>query len=253
MNRTVRTTQKHRITQEQREPMTTFKTRGLVLREYESGESDKRILLLCKGHGRLVVHARGARKVKSKFLAASQMLTYGDYVIVDGKHKQFLSLAQAEVIENFYPIRQDYDKLCYAQNILDVCEKTIPQNTPCDELLRLALKALQHISYNKMAPEQIVRVFLFRFFLFYGIAPEMECCSSCGDTLGTSALFGREGLFCLHCQSPEAIPLSKAAQSAIRHILTSDLKSAFLFEVEETVLDELGYAAQIYWRGHFQN
>lgn len=237
--------------------MTTFKARGLVLREYEAGESDKRIVLLCVGRGRLPVYARGARKAKSKFLAASQMLTYGDYVIADGG--RFYSMSQAEVIEGFYSIRRDYDKLCHAQYILEVCEKTVPDNTPCDNLLKLALKALQHISGRVAGPEitpgQAVRVFLFRFFLFYGLAPEMDCCCLCDGKLDSAALFCDEGMVCRSCQKYKEgktrIPLSISAQEAVRHILRSDVSRAFMFRAQASVLDELEMAAQLCWFGHF--
>ena len=236
--------------------MNTFKTKGLVLREYEAGESDKRLVLLCKGAGLLMVYARGARKAKSKFLAASQMLTYGDYVLADGK--QFVSVAQADVIENFYPIRQDYTRLCYAQYVLEICEKIIPGRTPCDELLRLLLKTLQHISKDTPGA---VSVFLFRFFLFNGLEPEMNCCCFCGeveppDNDGVFGFFCDEGMLCRGCKkrgvSKACMPLSYSARQAVRYILESDLRQAFLFSADEDVLEELVKASRLCFLGHFQ-
>ena len=236
--------------------MTSVKTKGLVLREYAAGESDKRITILCKGHGRLVTYARGARKAKSKFLALSQMLTYGDYILADGGN--FLSLAQGQIIENFYPIRQDYISLCHAQYVLEICDKTIPERTPCDELLRLALKALQHISKQIIAPRQAVCVFLFRFFLFCGLEPEMSCCCLCGEAANNFTVFCDEGMICCDCYkgkdtfySKMSTPLSSVAQKTIRHILSADINVAFMFRVQDTVLDELALAGQLYWKRHF--
>jgi len=234
--------------------MTTFKVRGLVLREYEAGESDKRLSILCKGRGRLMIYARGARKAKSKFLAASQILTYGDYIIADGRN--FLSMAQAEVIENFYPIRQDYDLLYYAQYVLEVCEKTIPDRTPSDDLLLLAIKTLQHISKQKIIPYQSIQVFLFRFFLFYGLAPEMECCALCGTPAASGGqsdgMFCDEGIVCGRCLHHKTnMPLSIPAQEALRHILSTDLNHSFMFQAKEAVLNELAKAARLCWLGHF--
>ena len=229
--------------------MTAFKARGLVLREYEAGESDKRIMLLCKSHGRIMVYARGARKQNSKFMAVSQLLTYGDYIIADGK--QFLSLTQAEVIESFYAIRQDYDKLCHAGYVLEICEKTIPERTNCDEILRLALKTIQHINGEVIAPKLAVHVFLFRFFLINGIAPEMDCCCICGGDLNSSGLFCYEGMICHSCRGPKGMPLSLAAQEGVRHILKSDMNKTFLFRAGEAVINEIVLAALLCWTNHF--
>lgn len=243
--------------------MDTFKARGLVLRESESGESDKRITLLCVNRGRLTVYARGARKVKSKFLAASQPLTYGDYIIADGG--RFYSLNQAEVIEGFYPIREDYNKLCHAHYVLEICEKAVPDRAPCDALLKLALKTLQHISSSVITPSQAVDVFLFRFFLFNGIAPEMGCCCVCGgetenmsdSTLDNTALFCDEGMVCSKCQSDleinsdTHISLSQNAREALRHMLSAELNQAFMFRASESVHEELALAGQLCWAKHF--
>ena len=238
--------------------MTKFKTKALVLREYEAGESDKRLLLLCKGKGRILVYARGARKAKSKFLAVSQMFTYGDFVLVDGR--QFYSLSQAAVIESFYPIRQDYSRLSYAQYIFEICEKAVPDHTPCDELLQLVLKTLQHISGQKdTSCKQALCVFLFRFFLYYGLAPEMACCCLCGAACDNAALFCDEGLVCQGCLIAKTegsaakirMPLSPAAVKAIQHILGTDMPQAFMFRTQAAVLDELHKAAQLCWLGHF--
>jgi len=230
--------------------MKTFKTRGLILREYEAGESDKRLVILCKGHGRLLVYARGARNPKSKFLASSQLLTYGDFVLADGR--QFFSMAQAQAIENFYPIRQDYDLLCHAAYILEICEKAVPERSPCDELLQLALKTLQHISIQDIPAKQAVIVFLFRFILFYGLNPEMDFCSVCSGDLAGSMLFCDEGMICKNCTSKARVMLSDSSYYAIRHILESDLKQSFLFRIEEAVLKELSQTANLCWLGHFQ-
>jgi len=230
--------------------MKTFKTRGLVLREYEAGESDKRLSILCKDYGRIMVYARGARKPKSKFLAASQLLTYGDFVVADGR--QFYSMAQAEVIENFYPIRQDYDLLCHAAYLLEICEKAVPANTPCDELLRLLLKSLQHISLQNISSKQAAAVFLFRFFLFYGLAPEMEHCAVCGGDLADSNLFCDEGMICRNCNKKNRMIVSNAARHSLRHILQNDLNQSFLFRIEDTALKELSQAAYLCWLSHFQ-
>ena len=224
--------------------MITFKAKGLVLREYEAGESDKRLLILLKGHGRKMVYARGARKPKSKFLAASGLFTYGDYVLADGK--QFLSIAQAEVVENFYAIRQDYDLFCWACRIAKVCEKAVPEATPCDELLRLALKALQHISLKKIPAQQVMAVFLFRFFLISGIAPEMKLCSACGENLddtNESLTFCNEGLLCASCTRTKHIRVSPPVKEAIKHILSSELNQAFMFRCD--MLGELMRAADL--------
>ena len=230
--------------------MQTIKARGLVLKEYEAGESDKRLLLLCKEHGRMMIYARGARKPKSKFMAAAQLFTYADFVITVGRG--FNALAQAEVIESFYGLRTDYDRLTSAHLIAEVCEKTLLEDIPCDDLLLLALKSLSHLCKTQLPHLQVVGVFFMRFFAFYGLAPEVEVCTACGEALEHNAFFCAEGLVCGAHKPSYSVQLSRAGVYALRYILGSDLTAAFQFKANDDVLRELWQAAQMLWRSHFE-
>jgi DNA repair protein RecO (recombination protein O) len=233
--------------------MKTIKARGLVLREYEAGECDKRLVLLCKGHGRLTVFAKGARKPKSKFMAAAQLFTYADFVLADGAG--FRALAQAEVIENFYNLRGDYERFAYAHLLAEICEKTIMDSLSCDGLLLLLLKALSHLNKESGLPAgQVASVFLFRFYNHYGIAPPLEACCLCGGEPVANAAFCREGVLCAPCAGRVAhrVPLAPGALAALRHIPQSGLKEAFMFKADEAVLGQVFRAGMLYWDSHFE-
>jgi len=144
--------------------MKTIKARGLVIREFEAGESDKRLLLMCKGFGRVMVYARGVRKQSSKFMAATQLFTYADYVLTPSKGIYFLT--QADIIDMFYNIRVDYDRLLSAHLIAEVCDKTLWDNVDCDDLLLLTLKSLSRLAKGRIPSLQVTCVFMFRFLFF---------------------------------------------------------------------------------------
>jgi len=230
--------------------MQTIKARGLVLKEYEAGESDKRLLLLCKEHGRMMIYARGARKPKSKFMAAAQLFTYADFVITVGRG--FNALAQAEVIENFYGLRTDYDRLTAGHLLAEVCEKTLLENIACDDLLLLALKSLAHLCKPTFPPLHVIGVFFMRFYAYYGLEPAVDACVNCGADVESRAFFSAEGLVCALHKPGYGVPLSQAAVYALRHILGNDLAMAFRFKAHEDVLKELRRAAQMLWRFHFE-
>ena len=230
--------------------MQTIKTRGLVLREYEAGESDKRLLVLCKEHGRMMIYARGARKPKSKFMAAAQLFTYSDFVLAVGRG--FYSLTQAEVIQSFYGLRTDYDALTAAHLIAEVCEKTLLDSIACDDLLKLALRAFAHLNKPSLPPAQIVGVFFLRFFAYYGLAPETDICTGCGENVEQDAFFSAEGLVCRACKPGYSMKISAVGVYAIRHIVHNDLPQAFLFNAHESVINELRQVSRFLWDYHFE-
>ena len=227
--------------------MKTIKAKALVLREYEAAESDKRLLLLCKGHGRVMAYARGARKQTSKFMAAAQVFTYSEFVLAQGSG--FYSVAQADVIESFYPLRQDYDRLMAACDILETCEKTLWDNVDSDELLLLALRALKNLSKG-MLPPQVKSVFLFRFFMFHGVQPQLDGCMVCNEAAN---FLHAEGLACEEHRSLQGLKISEACLAAMRFIQESDLSQSFMFNASEAVLNELEKAAELLWRTHFSS
>ena len=254
--------------------MTQLKVRGLVLREYEAGESDKRLIIFCKGQGRLMVYARGARKPTSKFMAAAQLFTYADFVLTQGRG--FYSLSQAEIIENFYALREDYDRLMSAHMVAEVCEKTMWDNLEGDELLRLALKSLSVLakglrvggaSYTakEVPPMQVSSVFIMRFFAVYGLRPQTNACVMCNSpTLSAEPdaphrerhpqkmVLSAEGLVCDIHKPIEHQPLSNAAISAMQYILNNELAQAFHFTARDDILAELHSAAHFLWKCHFE-
>jgi len=230
--------------------METIKVRGLVLKEFEAGESDKRLLLLCKEYGRMMIYARGARKPKSKFMAAAQLFTYSDFVLTVGRG--FYALAQAQVIESFYGLRRDYDCLTAAHLVVEVCEKTLLEDNPADDLLLLALKSLGHLNKNILPPLQVLGVFFMRFFAYYGLTPEVEACIQCGDSMALGAFLSAEGLNCGVHKPGYSIKLSGGAIFALRHIIGSDLSESFRFNCSENVKKELWQSACMLWRCHFE-
>ena len=228
--------------------MKTIKVRALVLREYEAGESDKRLLLLCKEHGRIMAYARGARKPSSKFMAASQLFTYADFVLAMGNG--FYSVTQAEVIESFYSLRQDYDRLMTACSVVELCEKTVWDNINCDVLLQLALKTLSHLSKGKLPHLQVYCVFLHRFLMFHGIWPRVQSCIVCNAPATESNFLCPEGLVCDKHKPPAAISISTAAITALQFIQNSDLAQSFMFNAHENVISELKKAASNILKSH---
>ena len=233
--------------------MKTFKARALVIKETEAGESDKRLTLFCKDYGKLYIYARGAKKPKSKFMAAAQLFNWGDFILSDGGN--FYALAQAEPIETFYSLREDYMRLCYAHYIAEICDKTLPDGTPANELLHLALTTIQKISLT--APRQGAIVFLYRFFMINGIMPKTDECSVCGAIANSAAgglCFCDEGFLCGSCVGKKAYraPLGEGSYAAIKYIVSVSIKDAFLFRIGDKALLELEQAARLYFNSHFR-
>jgi len=230
--------------------MKSFKARGIVLRESPVGESDKYVGLLLKGIGKLSVSARGARKPSSKFLAGTQPFTYADFVIYDGGN--FYTMSQIDIIECFYGLRNDYDKLCYGNYFLELCDKVIIQGEECDDLLLLLLKTLSALSKDNATFELAARVFELKFLQFNGYSPELEICSICGANFKDRIFFYSDGCICHVCSKnyPSAFPTTPGLLQALGYIANANHTNLFSFEAGRGTLDALKQASELIFNHH---
>ena len=233
--------------------MKVIKARGLVIKEFEANESDKRLLLLCKERGRIMVYARGAKKPKSMFLSAAQLFCYSDFVLADGPG--FFSVTQVDVIKSFYNIRLDYDCLMAAHLFAEICDKSTFEIANLDELLLLTLKSLAMLEKNTYPPKQVTVVFMLLALSSHGLRPIIDVCTVCGkpvESFGAKIYFAGDGLTCASCcLLKKTCPVAKASFAAINHILNGSLSGSFHFKVTEEVLMELFEIVFFLWRSHF--
>lgn len=152
--------------------MSVEKVRGIVLREAPIGESNKQLVVLAKGEGRLLLSARGARQGKSKLLAATQAFSYADFLLYQGRG--FFSVTQAELLEGFYGLRQDVEKLAYAAYFAELTEKTVPEGMEADDILLLLLRTFTVLSKTDFSPSLAARIFELKFLSFSGFLSETE-------------------------------------------------------------------------------
>lgn len=225
----------------------TFKARGIVIKEFFNGESDKMITVLSFEYGKMRLCVRGGRKPGSKFHASAQLFAYSDFVIYKGEN--FFSLTQCEPVYLFSKIMEDYDSICYASYLAELTEKTVLEGETCDDILNLLLYALKTIEKRKMDLKLIRMTYEYKFLQLCGFMPYLDGCFECGKK-DTKLYFGEFGLVCASCQKEKTVLISETAVYALNYIYDKDVKSVFSFKLSEEALDELRFAAGIFMRAH---
>jgi len=224
------------------------KLRGIVIAESQKGESNKRILVLAKGLGRVMLTARGAKNTKSKLLAGTQLFSYCDFLAFEGKG--FYSLTQADLIESFYGIRMDMDKLAEAVYLAELVEKTCPEGLEQDETLRLLLYALAVLEKTNMPPRLISRIFEVKYLQISGLLSN-EGCMVCG--IGDEQLFFHENhgeFLCKEHSHGGERPLLSAVQKAISFITQREGKQIFAFTLSPEAMAQMDFILQRYLEIH---
>lgn len=220
--------------------MADMKTKGIVVSEMPVGENDKRLVMLTKDKGKIVVFARGARKTTSMLLAGSQIFAYGDYILYKGRSAY--TMKQVQLIESFHPIRSDIELLAYGLYILEFGEFIMEENSPNVALMKLMLKSLQVLVKGIIAQELIMRIYELKAMSYIGYAPCVTHCVDCGKT-DTLYAFSNQlgGVLCKSCGTAQKnmIEIKESTIYTLHYILATPIEQLFTFKVDDVILNEL--------------
>ena len=236
--------------------MKLLKVKGVVIKEIPYKDNDKIITLMTDSLGKISCMARGAKKTNSALLASCQLLVYSEFVLYKGT--SFYHINSAEVIDTFYNLRIDYDKLNKAYEITKILNSLMVENEErADSILSLYLNSLYVISKDILKFEYVNSIFKLKILTLLGYSPSIVTCSNCGermlskDEINYYYSFNTNSTICGSCydslikENKEKIKntwyvkLSKAAFYAITYIVASDTKKVFSFKLEEKPLNEV--------------
>lgn len=216
-------------------------TDGLIVREYPTvAESDRFVAILTRDKGLIRASARGAKNVKSRFGAATQLLCYSRLSLIPARDKYILEDAKPQ--EVFFPLRQDVEKLALAQYFCELALHMTPTDADATEHLRLLLNALYYLSEGKRDALLIKAVVEGRLLCLEGYTPNLDGCCHCGCTedslMWFSAIDGT--LTCSACSQPaDALPVTAGVLAALRHVLQGDFARSFAFSLPAADLVQL--------------
>lgn len=245
---------------------------GLVLRQLQSGENDRRILVLTN-EGKLWISAKGARSVRSKYAAVAQQFSYANFEFHERETGRWL--VSGSLNTSFFGVNSDLEGYSLACYIAQVAEEITGENYPADEVLRMTLNTLYAIEKKLKPYAQIKAAYELFAAQASGLAPNIEECSDCGcrdfaegEALWLDVMNG--AILCDSCLKkrgdglpiPETdkfytknilLPLDAAALAAIRYVVSAPLQRIFSFSVSNPRSAELFYrASELYLLNHLE-
>lgn len=210
---------------------------GLVIREQSIGESDRLITVLTAQHGLVRAFSRGAKKTKSKKLAATALLSYSDFSFI--KTKDAYSVEDALVKEVFFELRQDVSKMALAQYFCELAYEFCEEDYESEEVLRLFLNSLWLLKGDKKSPAFIKAVTEFRLMSLSGYMPALIGCDKCGKYETDIMFFSPDDgkIYCEEC-SPvgQRYSINASVVQAMRYVSLSDFEKIFSFSLKEDAL-----------------
>lgn len=226
-------------------------TKGIVLRETETKETDKILTVLTAEQGRLSVVARGARRKNSPVAASCQLLAWSELVLYE-RHG-WLLLSEASPLELWPRVRQDVVLLSLASYLAELTEAVTGEGEEAGEPLRLLLNALYALDTLQKPPELVRAAFELKLLAVSGYEPLVSSCAVCGKTAPAEPMFDpREGVtLCRSCAGSAArglLPLDPGSLAAMRHVLGSDSKRMLAFALNGETMGRFSRACESFAR-----
>ena len=144
-------------------------TRGIVLRETLTKETDKILTLLTQERGKTAVIVRGARRKNSKFADAAQTLTWSEWTLY---HRgEWYYAREASALERFEGLRNNLDAMALGFYFAELTEAVSVEEIPPGPLLRHLLNGLYVLSALRKPPEVVKAAFEWKLLSLAGYEP----------------------------------------------------------------------------------
>ena len=151
---------------------------AIVLRYVNYRDNDRMVTLLSPSRGRVDAIIRGCRKPRSHNLNAGELFALGDYMMHEnGGH---ITITSVRLIETFYPLRNDYDRLTCGIYLLNLAEAVSEPEQPEQELFMLLLHTLSRLTFSEQERKPLLAGFLLHFSACQGFKPRLNHCVCCG-------------------------------------------------------------------------
>lgn len=212
------------------------------------GENDRLVTLLTRDMGVIRAFAAGAKSIKSKKGAATGLLAYSSFTIL--KKNDTYRIYEATPIKIFFGAGNDVVRLSLSQYFCELSAVLVPRETNSEDYLRLILNSLHFLIFENREPSVIKAITELRLAVISGYSPNLVACEGCGKFEDDIMYFGiKDGiLYCEDCKGlgEYSVGVDRTVVSAMRHIVYSEFRSLYSFEVPSSSAEKLSKITERY-------
>jgi DNA repair protein RecO (recombination protein O) len=226
--------------------MQEVRTRALVLRGFDYGESDRLVHLYTEHLGRVSAIAKGAKRSRRRFPGTLEILTVADVRLVDPPRASILRLEAARAVEPFEKLTQDLGRFAIACHLCELLDRLTGEREAHPELFRFAVGALGTLREEQ--PDRLLALLvLAKTLAWLGYRPQLERCGVCEtsilETAGGVAFDPRHGgAVCARCAPGEAtwparvlLALERGVRTPLRQRAALGLRGAEVRSAERLI------------------
>ncbi len=183
-----------------------YRTRALVLRTFDQGESDRVVHLYTATQGRVSAIAKGARRSKRRFPGTLEILSLIDVRLVDPPRAQLMRLEAAKLVGAFEGITANLTRYAIACQFLELLDRLTAEREAHADLFHFAVGVLE-VLREAEADRLLAVLVLAKTLARLGFRPQLTRCAVCGTEPAASVtqiafLPAHGGSVCRSCAGP---------------------------------------------------
>lgn len=221
--------------------MAFYKTEGIVLRSRPYSETDNLLTIITPTYGKVSAIAKGIRKPKSRLRGGVMLFSFSNMMLSKGKSLDIVT--QAESIEPFSLLRDDYNLLHYTSYLAEVVMGLTPEAEQ-DERLFAIILAAWHILESTDNPILMTQMIELKLIKHLGYEPQIESCVFCGRVPQSNKIkldveYG--GVVCENCSENNTHTkiVGREAWQILRQLYSMDLTKIHRLKVSSVAQKEM--------------
>ncbi len=202
-----------------------YREQGVVLRTYKLGETDRIVVALTQGRGKVRAVAKGVRRPGSRFGGRLEPFSHVDLDLYEGRSLDVISAA--DLITPFSGVRDDWALSACGSTMVEAADRVAQPDERSTRLFLLLLDGLRALDAVPLAPASVLDAFLLRLAGVSGYAPALDACATCGAP-GRHEVFSAAagGVLCAVHAPFEASALAPQVTELLRGFVAGALGSA---------------------------
>jgi len=234
-----------------------YNTTAIILKQRNFQENDKLITAYTKDFGKLILLARGVKKIKSKLAGHIEPFFLSKITIAKGK--RYDHLTGALVSQSFPKIRKNYEKIVFLDYLMeevDVLVKTHHRDKKIFDLLQGLLKNTDKLEKHEVIKLYLLNAsFILKLVSFLGFQPELYNCLKCKKRIKKGKIFfnpEKGGIICQNCHSQKDLEISANSVKICRLLLVEPLNLWLKKKIALKYLEEVNKVLNPFLEYHLE-
>ncbi|MBI5558101.1 MAG: DNA repair protein RecO [Deltaproteobacteria bacterium] len=182
--------------------MSFLRSKAIVLKAVDYGESDKIVTFYTQEFGKLTAIAKGAKRSKKRFVNKLEFFSLLDIMLVPSQRSSLSRLDNASLLNPFPPLRENYHRYTGAMLVCELVDQWTRENDRESALFQLFCWCLHDLARNPSLSPTII-YFQVKMFDILGLGLQLDHCLACGamDPAASPYHFSpaHSGIICSPC------------------------------------------------------